>query len=57
MSCNKCGYIGCGTQEEIDEARKNGTLIEWVKKQPHGVYIRDCSLPDNNFLTDLEEED
>ena len=56
MSCNKCGYIGCGTQEEIDNARKEGNLIEWQKQKPENVTIRNCSLPDNNFLTNGDEE-
>jgi len=52
MSCGKCGYIGCGTQEELDKARKDGTLIEWKKEKPENVEIRNCMLPDDNFLTD-----
>jgi len=57
MSCNKCGYIGCGDTEEIEDARKNKTLIKWQKIKPDNVKIRNCMLPDNNFLTEGEDED
>jgi hypothetical protein len=31
VSCKTCGYINCGTKEELEEAEKNGTKMQVVK--------------------------
>jgi len=49
MSCIKCGYLGCGTKEDIEQARKTNTLIEWQKEKPINVEINDYRLPDSNL--------
>lgn len=49
MSCEKCGYIGCGSKEELEKARQKGKLIEWQDEPPKGKteIIMDCRLPKN----------
>lgn len=48
MSCGRCGHIGCGSKEELDRAKKQGTLIDWQKEPPKDIpldEIRDATTP------------
>lgn len=58
MSCLKCGYIGCGSDEDLKRAKKSGTIINWKTKPPKGVSkseIRDCTTYNEN--RDYEDDD
>lgn len=48
MSCEVCGYIGCGSKDQIEHARNQGYLIKWQTEKPDNVVIRDCTLPDRS---------
>ena len=54
MACGKCGYIGCGSDEDIEKAKKGGYLINWKNEKPQNVpdsEIEDCCInnPDNYY--------
>lgn len=52
MSCVKCGYIGCGSKEELEKARKEGKLIKWTQKRPKDIpssEIKDWCVPEYSF--------
>ncbi len=49
MSCLKCGYIGCGSKEELEKAKKEGKLIKWTQKRPENIpadEIKDWCIPE-----------
>ena len=57
MSCTICGYIGCGSTEELEKAKKGGYLINWKIEKPQNVpdsEIRDCSV---NIMSEFPEEE
>lgn len=61
MNCLQCGYIGCGSQEEIDKARELGYLIDWKIEPPKEVpssEIEDCFTPkEGDYDDELYDED
>jgi hypothetical protein len=47
MSCGICGYIGCGSKEQIEVARNEGWLIEWQRNPPENIpnnTIKNCCI-------------
>jgi hypothetical protein len=44
MSCTKCGFIGCGSKEQLEHAKNNDYLIQWQTEKPKDVKIRDCMM-------------
>lgn len=47
MSCMICEYIGCGSEKDLELARRVGRIIEWQKEKPEGVALnemRDCRM-------------
>lgn len=57
VKCTTCGWINCGTKEELEEARKNGTLMKTLKWQDLTEEEKDLINKEDQEFEERQERD